>query len=208
HVTSDHSSNLRDVARGLLYNDHVIAHSISVLKKQRRATTFDIALSHDGNPITENVCFIHKNCMVDSKENYKFDLRVKGLRYNISPRLLRTPLILSLIEQPFTSAEPEVAGNSPVSMDISVVLPAPLCPKSTLKSTFECSFYTPFSVEKTFFRFRISTPRSKPTGSFSRNSGAVAAVWNPTTDKRTSCFATKSIICLTSLVLGVNASFV
>ena len=60
HVTSDHSSNLRDVARGLLYNDHVIAHSISVLKKQRRATTFDIALSHDGNPITENVCFVHK----------------------------------------------------------------------------------------------------------------------------------------------------
>ena len=40
--------------------------------------------------------------------------------------------MLSLIEHPLTSAEPDVAGKSPVSMDISVVLPAPLCPSSAV----------------------------------------------------------------------------
>ena len=44
------------------------------------------------------------------------------------PKLLRTPLMLSLMEQPLTRAEPDEAGNNPVSMDIRVVLPAPLCP--------------------------------------------------------------------------------
>ena len=43
-----------------------------------------------------------------------------------SPKLSRTPEMLSLIEQLFTRAEPDVAGNSPVNMDIRVVLPAPL----------------------------------------------------------------------------------
>ena len=44
------------------------------------------------------------------------------------PKLLRTPLMLSLMEQPLTRAEPDEAGNNPVSMDIRVVFPAPLCP--------------------------------------------------------------------------------
>ena len=44
------------------------------------------------------------------------------------PKLLRTPLMLSLMEQPLTRAEPDEAGNNPVSMDIRVVFPAPFCP--------------------------------------------------------------------------------
>ena len=48
------------------------------------------------------------------------------------PKLLRTPLMLSLMEQPLTRAEPDEAGNNPVSMDIRVVFPAPLCPSRTV----------------------------------------------------------------------------
>ena len=41
------------------------------------------------------------------------------------PKPLRTPLMLSLMEQPLTRAEPDEAGNNPVTMDIRVVFPAP-----------------------------------------------------------------------------------
>ena len=63
--------------------------------------------------------------------------------------------MLSLMEQPLTSAEPEVAGNSPVSMDISVVLPAPLCPRRTVicpsykfRDTPLTAVFTPTEVEE------------------------------------------------------------
>ena len=54
-------------------------------------------------------------------------IRSQACTHNL-PKLLRTPLMLSLMEQPLTRAEPDEAGNNPVSMDIRVVLPAPLCP--------------------------------------------------------------------------------
>ena len=58
-------------------------------------------------------------------------IRSQACTHNL-PKLLRTPLMLSLMEQPLTRAEPDEAGNNPVSMDIRVVLPAPLCPSKAV----------------------------------------------------------------------------
>ena len=46
------------------------------------------------------------------------------------PRLFRTPSMLVLMSSPYTTAVPEVGGNSPVSIDMVVDFPAPLWPNS------------------------------------------------------------------------------
>jgi hypothetical protein len=69
-------------------------------------------------------------------KNFKCSFTVRRsnntLCWGQSPRLSRIPSMSVSILLLLTCADPEVGGNSPVRMDIVVVLPAPLCPRSAV----------------------------------------------------------------------------
>ena len=60
HMVSHHRHNLGYVTMELLYHNHVIAHSVLVLKEEGRSTAFDVSFCHDGDPVTKNVSFVRE----------------------------------------------------------------------------------------------------------------------------------------------------
>eukprot|EP01137_Pigoraptor_chileana_P029005 Opistho-2@13609 len=89
------------------------------------------------------------------------------------PRLWRMLSMPSRMLAPFTNASPDDGGKRPVSMDMVVVLPAPLCPSSAViwpRYIFsERSSTATLPLSYTFPRCDRRIPASSPLGSASKS---------------------------------------